>query len=147
MEWNYNDIKKIFRVDFFKYHISRVFTIAEKNVKVQIRFKFNLIYSIINPFFLIFLSLIILSKFFDMGAQFGRWDENNYYIFLFIAYNIELLLRIIQNFPLEFRQEKFWKTLPALMIAPFNKIHFLLGIFLSHLIIISSYSIIKHIAF
>jgi len=137
MKLNFKNIKKVFSVEFFKYNFSRIFTIAEKNVKVQMRFKFNLIYSIISPFLQIFLSLIILWKFFDMGARFGRWDETNYYVFLFIAYNIVLLLRITQDFPLEFRQEKFWKTLPALMIAPFNKVHLLFGIFLSHLIIIA----------
>lgn len=134
---NSKKIKEIFNIDFYKYNFSRIFTIAEKNVKVQLRFKFNLIYSMIGPFILIFLSLIVLWRFFDLGAQFGRWDDKNYYIFLFIAYNIELLRKIIDDFPNDFRQEKFWKTLPALIIAPINKLHLLFGIILSHLIIIA----------
>lgn len=133
---NLNNLKKFLSVDFFKYNFSPIFTIAEKNMKVQLRFKFNLIYSIFSPFLAIFLSLIILWRFFDMGARFGRWDEMNYYIFLFIAYNIEILRKVIQDFPHDFLQEKYWKTLPALMIAPFNKLHLLFGIFFSHLIII-----------
>lgn len=134
---NIKKIKEIFNIDFYKYNFSRIFTIAEKNIKVQLRFKFNLIYSMLGPFMLIFLSLIVLWRFFDLGAQFGRWNDTNYYIFIFIAYNIELLRKIIQDFPTDFRQEKFWKTLPALMIAPFNKLHLLFGIVVSHLIIIA----------
>jgi len=130
------NMKKKFS-DFFKYNFSRIFTIAEKNLKVQLRFKFNLIYSIFSPFLLIFLSIVVLWRFFNMGARFGQWDNTNYYIFLFIAFNIELLRKITQDFPSDFIQEKYWKTIPALIIAPFNKLHLLLGIFLSHLIIVA----------
>ncbi len=91
----------------------------------------------VGPFMLVFLSLIVLWRFFNLGAHFGRWNETNYFIFVFIAYNIELLRKIINDFPTDFRQEKFWKTLPALMVAPFNKLHLLFGIVFSHLIIIA----------
>lgn len=134
---SFKKMKMIFKADFYKYNFSRIFTIVEKNVKIQLRFKFNLINSMIAPFMLILLSLIVLWRFFEMGARFGQWDDTNYYIFLFIAYNTELLRKVIQDFPTEFRQEKFWKTLPALMIAPLNRIHLLFGIFFSHLIIIA----------
>ena len=130
-------IKKIFSGDFYKNNFSSIFTIAEKNVKIQLRFKFNLVYSIISPFLPIFMSLIVLMRFFVADVTFGQWNDTNYLIFLFTAFNIELLRRIIQDFPEDFRLEKYWKTLPALMIAPFNKVHLLLGIFLSHLIIIA----------
>ena len=131
------NIKKYFKLYFYKHHFSRVFTIAEKNLKLQLRFKLNLVFSIVKPFLTIFLSLVIFSKFLEVGTRFGRWDDANYYIFLFLAYNIELLRRIIEDFPGSFMNEKYWKTLPALMIAPINKLHLLLGIFFSHLIIIA----------
>jgi len=130
-------MKKIFKVDFYKNNFSSIFTIAEKNVKIQLRFKFNLVYSIISPFLPISMSFIVLLRFFVADVTFGQWDGTNYLIFLFTAFNIELLRRIIQDFPDDFRLEKYWKTLPALMIAPFNKVHLLFGIFLSHLIIIA----------
>ncbi len=34
-------LKKFFTIDFYKYNFSRIFTIAEKNVKIQLRFKLN----------------------------------------------------------------------------------------------------------
>jgi len=129
--------KKILSKEFLRYNFSRVFAIAEKNVKVQLRFKFNLIYSIFSPFLPIFMSLIVLMRFFVADVNLGQWNDTNYLVFLFTAFNIELLRRIIQDFPDDFRLEKYWKTLPALMIAPFNKVHLLFGVFLSHLIIIA----------
>ena len=130
-------LKRLFTIDFYKYNFSRIFTIAEKNVKIQLRFKFNLIYSILNPFLPIIMSFFVLLRFFAGDITFGQWDDTNYLVFLYTAFNIELLRRIVQNFPNDFRQEKYWKTLPALMIAPFNKLHLLFGIFFSHLIIIA----------
>ena len=130
-------IKKILSIKFYKRHLSKIYSIAEKNVKIQLRFKFNLYSTIIFPFLPIFMSSIVLLRFFGEGITFGKWDDTNYLVFLFTAFNIELLRNIIQNFPKEMQQEKYWKTLPALMIAPFSKMHLLLGILLSHLIIIS----------
>ena len=133
----FNNLNKFFHLHFYKYHFSRVYTIAEKNVKLQLRFKFNLIFAIVKPFFTIFLSLIVLSKFFETGTRFGPWNDANYFIFIFLAYNIELLRRIIETFPGSLMNEKYWKTLPALMIAPFNKLHLLFGIIVSHIIVIA----------
>lgn len=134
-------IRKYICPSFIKNNFSRIFTIAEKNVKLYLRFKFQFIYSFITPFLGILLSLVILSRFFGANIRFGEdagaWDETSLPIFILIAYNIELLRRIINEVPKEFRQEKYWKTLPALMIAPFNRLHLFFGIMFSHLIIIS----------
>lgn len=83
------------------------------------------------------MSLIVLMRFFVADVNLGQWNDTNYLVFLFTAFNIELLRRIIQDFPENLRLEKYWKTLPALMIAPFNKVHLLFGVFFSHLIIIA----------
>ena len=83
------------------------------------------------------MSLIVLMRFFVADVNLGQWNDTNYLVFLFTAFQIELLRRIIQDFPNDFRLEKYWKTLPALMIAPFNKVHLLFGVFFSHLIIIA----------
>jgi len=47
------------------------------------------------------------------------------------------LKRVIQEFPIQLRIEKFWKTLPIIIIAPFNRFNLLLGIFFSQIILIS----------
>lgn len=130
-------LKKIFSLNFYKSNFSRISTLVEKNLKLQIRFKTHLIYSMITPIFTIFMSFIVLGKIFEITPQLGKWNQKNFYIFLLIAYKIELLRRIIHKFPNDFQFEKYWKTISALMIAPINKIHFLLGFFFTHIIIIA----------
>ncbi|MFX0132287.1 MAG: ABC transporter permease [Candidatus Hodarchaeota archaeon] len=130
-------VKKIFSFSFYKSNASRVFTLVEKNLKLQIRFKSNFIYSIISPIFTIFLAFIVLGKIFESTTRLGRWNAANFYVFLLIAFKIELLRNIIHKFPNDFVMEKYWKTLSALMIAPINKIHFLLAFFFTHIIVIA----------
>lgn len=78
-----------------------------------------------------------MGKLFSFNEDLGPWDETNFLIFLFMGYNLFLLKDIISQFPMAFRQEKYWETLPAIIIAPFNRFNLLLGIFFSHLIMIA----------
>ena len=130
-------VKNIFSFSFYKSNASSIFTLVEKNLKLQVRFKSHLIYSIISPIFSIFMAFIVLGKIFETTPQLGRWDKTNFYIFLLIAFKIQLLRTIISKFPNDFLTEKYWKTISALIIAPINKIHFLLGFFFTHLIVIA----------
>ena len=81
--------------------------------------------------------LIIMTKFFSFNQSLGLWNEKNFLIFVFVAYHLSLLKDITNQFPMSFRYEKYWETLPALIIAPFNRFNLLLGIFFSHLMIIA----------
>ena len=123
-------------VSFIKKNLSQIFAITEKNAKLELRYKFGLILSFISPIISIIFPLIIMGRLFEYNEQFGSWNSDNYFVFLFIAYNIILLRNIISKFPAGIRQEKFWQTLPGLIIAPFNRFNLLLGIFCSHLIVI-----------
>lgn len=139
--FNRKILKKLLSYTSIKYHLSRIFTITEKNVKLYLRFKSKFVFSFVSPFLGIILSLIILTKFLGADINFGEgpgtWDDRTMPLFILMAYNLELLSRVITDFPADIRLEKYWKTLPALMIAPFNKIHLFFGILLSHLVIIS----------
>ena len=130
-------VKNIISFSFYKSNFSRISTLVEKNLKLQIRFKTQLIYSIISPIFAIFMAFIVLGRIFEYNTRLGGWDKTNFLIFLLIAFKIELLRSIIHKFPSDFQFEKYWKTISALMIAPINKIHFLLAFFFTHLIIIA----------
>lgn len=81
--------------------------------------------------------LIIMGQFLNFNSDFGPWGRDNYAVYQFLAYNIFLLQGIVTKFPAQLNQEKFWQTLPALIIGPFNRINLLFGIFFSHLILIS----------
>jgi ABC-type polysaccharide/polyol phosphate export permease len=129
--------KKMINRQVIKNRMSKILALIEKNVKLKVRFKFAFIVSFITPIISILMPIIIFGQLFEFNQQFGPWNINNYLIFTFIAYNINLLKGMITEFPVQLRMEKFWKTLPALLIGPFNRYYLLFGIFFSHLIIIS----------
>ena len=118
-------------------NVSQIFALTEKNVKLDLRFKFKLIFSFISPIISIIVPIIIMDKFFGFNIDFGPWDQSNYAVYIILAYIILLVQGIRSTFPRQFSREKYWQTLPALIIAPFNRVNLLFGIFFSHLIIIS----------
>lgn len=120
-----------------KHNISQVIAVTEKDVKLNLRFKLQIIVNYLNPIITILMPLIIFQTLFNKNVSFGPWTPENYAVFILSAYNLTLLTNTIKGFPEQLRREKFWKTLPALMIAPFNRIDLLLGIFLTNIILIS----------
>lgn len=120
-----------------KKNLIQIFALTEKDLKLTLRYKSTMLTLLITPFFPLLMALIIMNKFFKTNAKFGPWTAENYLVFLFIAYNIILLRRIISTLPNQLRTEKFWQTLVALMVAPFNRFNLLCGFFFSHLIVIS----------
>ena len=115
----------------------KISAIAGKNLKMQLRYKQGLFLSYLSPLISIIMPIIILGKFFQFNVEFGPWNAQNYIIFILMGYIITLLRRIIDNVPHNLMLEKYWKTLPNLIIAPFNPYYLLGGILLSEVIIIS----------
>ena len=123
--------------NIIKNHLSQINALMEKNIKLKLRFKIILIINFFTPIVSILIPLIVMSYFFKFNSKFGNWTAENFIVYQLIAYNIILIKGIILEFPAQYRVEKFWKTLPALIIAPFNRFYLLLGIFFSHIILIS----------
>lgn len=113
---------------------SKTIAIAEKDTLMLFRFKYGVILSFITPLISILIPVIVFGKVFEYTSNFGSWTPENYMLFIFTGYCILLLRRMIQIIPANLRREKFWKTLPALMIAPFNRYYLLFGAFLSEFI-------------
>jgi len=120
-----------------RYNVSQILALTEKNIKLNTRFKVNLIVSFITPIISILMPLIVFGKLFEFSSNLGPWNEANFLVFTFIAYIINLLAGIISEFPLHFIREKYWKTLPVLIIGPLNRFNLLFGIFLSRLVVIA----------
>jgi len=120
-----------------KDNISQIIALTEKNLKLHLRFKSNVIISFITPLITILMPIIILQQFFNFNENFGYWNKKNFLLFQFLAYNIILLQTIINEYPTQLMNEKYWQTLPALIIGPFNRFNLLFGIFFSRLILIS----------
>ncbi len=120
-----------------KRNIVQIVAITEKNLKFNLRFKSNIIMNYLIPMISIVIPLIVMGQIFQFRDTVGPWSEKNFIIYQLIAYNLTLSRVMITSFPIIFDQEKYWETLPALMIAPFRRINLVFGIFFSNLIIIT----------
>jgi len=129
--------KKVFDRKFIKNQFSQIIALTERNLKLNLRFKYKVIISFITPLIMIAMPIIILGRFFAFNTEFGPWNANNFLIFQFAAYQIYLIRNLINEFPAQLLREKYWKTIPALIIAPLNRFNILIGIFFSHMILIS----------
>ncbi len=121
-------IKKIRRI------FSKTFAIAEKNIRIQFRFKYNVVLRWFVPIITLLMPIIILNQFFEYNVNVGPWTPQNYLIFIFIGYNIMIMQTMIGYIPKYLLREKYWKTLPALITSPFNKFYLLFGYVLSEFI-------------
>ena len=131
------NLKTFFNRQFIRRQALQIFALVEKNLRLSLRFKFNVVISFLMPIITIAMPLIILGKFFTLNTEFGPWNESNYMVFQFMAYQILIIKALINAFPAEFLREKYWKTIPAIIIAPLNRYNLLFGIFFSHIILIS----------
>lgn len=123
-----------------KEKITRIFTktitITEKNILMNFRFKYTTIVSWVSVFISLLMPIIIFGEFFAIREDIGPWNSQNYMVFILIGYGILLLRRMIREVPKQLRDEKYFKTLPALILAPFNRFYLLFGYFISELIMI-----------
>lgn len=114
--------------------LSKILAIAEKNTLMLFRFKYGVILSYFTPIISILIPIFVFGKIFEFNIDFGPWTEENYLVFVFTGYCILLLRRMMETISGKLREEKFWKTLPSLIIAPFNRFYLLFGYFISEFI-------------
>lgn len=127
----------MFKFKTIKDNLSQILAMTEKNIKLSLRYKLGLVLGYINQIIAIFMPLIIMQNIFPTRPNLGFWTSGNFILYQFIAHNISHISGITGRFPGQFRAEKFWKTLPALIVGPFNRFNLLFGIFFSHLIMVS----------
>ena len=119
-----------------KDNFSQIYAIAEKNVKLQLRFKLNWILGMTFPILGIILPLIVMGQLFGFSDNFGPWNRDNFVVYQFTSYQISLIYQIMSRFQGNIALEKGGNTLPAIFIAPFKRINLLLGIFCTHIVLI-----------
>lgn len=124
----FKKIRRIFR---------KTSAIAEKNIQMELRYKLKMVVTSISPIITIIMPIIVLSRFFSLATDFGPWNSSNFIVFVFIGYNVMLMRRIIPRMTYNLTLEKYWKTFPALITAPFNRFYLLAGYILSELFVIS----------
>ncbi|MFW9973004.1 MAG: ABC transporter permease [Candidatus Odinarchaeota archaeon] len=114
-------------------------TIVEKNVALDMVVKARFISIFLNPFIQLILYLVIFRVMFniDINYEFGYWNFSNYLLFLLLSFCVQFSTPILDKYRQLFFDEKYWKTLSAIMIAPLNQITLLLGVLASVLAIMA----------
>lgn len=115
----------------------QIFALTEKDLKLQMRFKLFFFLNLFTPTITILLPLILMSLLFKTNAEFGVWTAENFFVYQFIAYNIFLMNGLVTRYPTQLQSEKYWKTLPFLMIGSNSRYYILFGRYFSHIISIS----------
>ncbi len=118
-----------------KDNLSQIFAVVEKDLKLHTRFKLPVIMSIISPILSFILPLVIMGQIFTFNENFGPWTAQNFAVYILTAYQINIVVKIRGRFPSQFATEKVWKTLYAIIIAPFNRRNLVFGIYFTHMII------------
>ncbi len=120
-------------------NIKQINALVERNIYLEVRFKTLIFTRYFTPFIQILMPLIIFNVIFTIrdDYQFGYWTGLNFVLFLFIAFCVQFLRKIVSNFSDLFNREKYWKTLQALMVAPVNRYVLLFGFLISEIILLS----------
>jgi ABC-2 type transport system permease protein len=134
---------KMFKKEVIINNIAQIYSLAIKDLKLKFRFKSEFFIENIFPFLSLFIPFIIFNALFSLNSQFfeGYYSKDNYILFLLLGYCIECNIFLLWYYQELFYQEKIWKTLNGLMIAPTRKFNVLLGFLISGLIT-RSFSII-----
>jgi len=122
-----------------KRSLKQTMALVERNIFFETRFKLAFFTNFLGPIIQILMPLIIFGAIFNISVnyQFGYWNSENYMLFMLIAFCIQFLRQIIENFRVLFLREKFWKSLQALLVAPINRYVLLFGFLISEMILIS----------
>lgn len=120
-----------------KFNLRQIIAITEKNTKMAIRFKLNLIIDYISPLIALIFPFILMEALFTYQNEFGPWNKQNYFVYLLVGYIILQLQNITKYISGSFQGEKYALTLQALMIAPFNRFNLLFGYIISYILKVS----------
>ena len=120
-------------------NLKQINALVERNLYLEVRFKLTIFTRYFTPFIQILMPLIIFNVIFTIREdyQFGYWTGLNFILFLFIAFCVQFLRKIVINFSHLFDREKYWKTLQALMVAPVNRYVLLFGFLIAEIILLS----------
>jgi len=123
-----------------KRNFVQIWAITRLDVKRTLRYRFTFLMNIINPiisliFPLIIFGFIFSGTLFGEGVNIGVFSAENYVSLILLGTCGGLYTGFFHIYDAKFRDEKTYRTLPALIIAPFNRINLLFGIFLTNFIL------------
>lgn len=124
---------------FIRKNSRQIGAICRLTLKMRTRFKFNLVIGIISSLISILFPIFLFSFLFGnmlAGRSVGVFSAENYVNLIFLGFCGGQFSSFFGIYPVRFRAEKKRETLPALIVAPLNRLNLLSGIFISHLIMI-----------
>ena len=121
-------------------NLKQIYAIAKKEVKLGLRFKYNFVFeTLLSPLRLFVLFVIVYTGFFSSGASnVGNVEKENYLLFLLLGASVYSFFSLgFSLFYVKFYNEKYWKTIQALLIAPIDRIDLIMGVGLSEIVKLS----------
>lgn len=112
--------------------------IAENDIILESRYKFSLFQYSVFPIIYLITPLIIINFVFTNIGNLGYWNQQNYILFLFLGYEVNVMRTFANDLPNNLYLEKFWKTFAAMMVSPINRFSILFGKFLAKIILVSA---------
>jgi len=117
-------------------NVIQIYSLTIKDLKLKLRYKLEFIIEFVSPLTALFFPWIIFNKLFNLENNVFQtyYSKDNFLLFLLLAYCVTSLLFLLWHYKDLFFDEKTWKTLNAIIIAPINKFNILIGYLLSGLI-------------
>ena len=116
-------------------NLIQIYSLIIKDLKLHTRYKLEFIIEFISPLMSIFFPFIIFNTLFNLDLNvFGYYTRQNFVLFLLLGYCVSCLVFLLWNYQDLFNDEKTWKTLNAVFIAPVSKFNILISYLISGLI-------------
>jgi len=114
----------------------QIYSLTIKDLKLKLRYKLEFIIEFVSPLTALFFPWIIFNRLFNLENNVFQtyYSKDNFLLFLLLAYCVTSLLFLLWHYKDLFYDEKTWKTLNAIIIAPVSKFNILMGYLLSGLI-------------
>ena len=119
-----------------KTNLIQIYSLTVKDLKLSTRYKLEFIVECITPLLALFFPYIIFNTLFNIKNNIfgGYYSKDNFILFLLLGNCVTVLIFLLWYYQDLFHDEKTWKTLNAIMIAPIKKVNILLGYLIAGII-------------
>lgn len=123
--------REVIRTNFIQ-----IYSLTVKDLKLKTRYKSEFLVEYVAPLLSMFFPFIIFSTLYSLGDDIFEtyYSNENFLLFILLGYCTSSLIFLLWNYKDLFYDEKTWKTLNAVIVAPVSKFNILIGYFLSGLI-------------
>jgi len=122
--------------ELIRTNIIQIYSLTVKDLKLKTRYKTEFLVEFVAPLLSMFFPIIIFNTLYSIGDDVFKtyYSSENFLLFILLGYCTSSLIFLLWNYKDLFYDEKTWKTLNAVIVAPVSKFNILFGYFLSGLI-------------